>query len=400
MNKYTGIWLLLAMVAGGVLFILFPGPEAETEPAAPGGAPEDRSVSPAVAPAASRADSPAEAGSTGETLYDQFDHDPVPEDLLPEETSIEIPVSEEGFDAMPELSPSAQLSRTIAQLQNDTLIALDEYGRTMLSSTSATLRAMGGILMFKAGALDESILRQLAADPDESVPFLVLEWIRDYGTSELSGQLRDLLAARNLDSDRLADDILSGRFSVGGGRVAIDFLADQLPDEERGEVLGEIAGSPDAEYDLRMRAVLRLGAEADPRRYREELAQLRAAATEEGEDWEEAVQRLMERLMDDEETSLAPRDQVSTRDLNLILGNDYVFMARDLALYLEDRLLVPGVAVEPGCADMVAAFLKEYPEQDRDWNVEDEEVLARLAVLKERLDQLEEAAAEMPSDTQ
>lgn len=389
MKKNTGLLMLLAILAGGGLFLLFPGRDAGTESLAPKALSEVQPGPRAAAPAASPEEPPTEPGLAGEALYDRFDHVPVQEDMLADEVSIEIPVSEEGFDAMPELSPSAQLSRTIAQLQSDTLIALDEYGRTMLSSTSATLRAMGGILMFKAGAMDEAVLKQLAADADESVPFLVLEWIRDYGTPELSGQLLNLLAARNLDPDRLADDILSGRFSVGGGRVAIDFLADQLSEGERWEVLEEIAGNPEAEYDLRMRAILRLGAEPDSRRYREELAKLRTAAAEEGEDWDESLQRLAERLMDDEESALAPRDQVTTRDLNLILGNDYVFMARDLALYLEDRLLTPGVAVEPGCADMVAAFLKDYPEQDRDWNVEDEEVLDRLAALKERMDALE-----------
>lgn len=254
-------------------------------------------------------------------------------------------------------------------------------------------------MMFKAEAMDDAILRQIAEDADESVPFLVLEWIRDYGTAELAGQLSALLVARGIGTDRLAEDLLSGRFSVGGGRVVVDYLADQLPERERWEELETVAGSPEADYDVRMRAILRLGAEPDAARYRETLERLQAAAAEEGEDWEESMQRLSERMMDDEGESLAARGAVSTRDLNLILGNEHVFTVRDLALYLEDRLLAPGVVVEPGCADMVAAFLKEYPESERDWNVEDEEALDRLEVLRERLvarEAPEEASPESP----
>jgi hypothetical protein len=302
-----------------------------------------------------------------------------------EDDFIAGPLSEDGFDALPALGPVSQLSRTIADLQNSTLVTLDEYGRTMLLSTNAALRAIGGILMFKAQAMDEAVLRQLALDEDVAVPFLVLEWIRDYGASAMAQALAGMLAQRELDVEGLADDLLAGRLAMGGGRVAVDFLADHLPADARWEVLLEIAGTSDMAYDLRMRSILRLAGESDVSRFLDEMAALRDSTQEEGEDWAEALQRLAARLSNDEGTDLVARDTITARDLNLIIGNPYPNFVRDIALYLEDRLLTPDVQVEAGAADLIGRFVKEYPDQADEWNVEDEEVLQRIRALHERL---------------
>jgi hypothetical protein len=384
MNKSA--WIVLALVgllaAGWVVF----GPSLD-RPApleTPEAGPQEIAVAvgtKAAAPAPETALAP---------VPDPDEEDWDEEDGVWEEVELfDFPVSEDGFDAMPILSPLTQLSRTVEDLQYSTLVSLDEYGRTMLASTSATLRAVGGILMFKAQALDASILRQLAADEDAAVPLLVLEWIRDYGPPAMAAELAGMLADRRLDLEQLADDLLAGKLAMGGGRVAVDFLADQLPAEERWDVLLEIVGDEDAAYDLRMRSILRLAGEEDDGRFRAELVRLQESAQEEGEDWAEAVQRLSERLLNDEGTELAPRDEITTRDLHLVIGNDHLHVVRDAVLYLEDRLLTPGVMVEPGSADLIAEFLKDFPDRDQDWNVEDEEALQRLETLLERVAALE-----------
>ena len=297
----------------------------------------------------------------------------------------------EGIDAMPALSPLAQFSRMVVQLQNNTLISLAEYGRPMLTSTNPTLRALGGVLLSKANALDEAALRQLVADEDLAVPFLVMEWIRDYGTAEQLAAFAEALAARGVPADPLADAILEDRFLVGGGRVALDVLAAELPPEDRQDTLLEIAEEPDLAYDVRMRSLLLLGESTDSETYRAVLDDLRNAAPEEEYVWREALARLQERSYNDEGTELLPANQITTRDLYQILYNDYPHMVRDVALYLEDRLLNPDLEIESGSAELVGNFLKEFPESNRDWNVEDEEVLVRLNALQVRLADREHA---------
>lgn len=300
----------------------------------------------------------------------------------------------EGIDGMPALSSMAQFSRTVEQLQNNTLVSLEDYGRPMLSSTNPTLRALGGVLLSKANALDEAALRQLVADEDLVVPFLVMEWIRDYGSSGQIAAFTDALAARDVPADELADAILEGHFAVGGGRVALDSLASELPPEDRWDALLEIAEEPDLAYDVRMRSLMVLGASADAEAYREALGNLRNSASEEELAWTEALTRLQERIYDDEGLALLPANRITTRDLYQILFNDYPYMVRDIALYLEDRLLHPDLEIESGSAELVGNFLKEFPESDRDWDVENEEVLVRLNALQIRLADREYVAGE------
>ena len=300
----------------------------------------------------------------------------------------------EGIDAMPALSPLAQFSRMVVQLQNNTLISLAEYGRPMLSSTNPTLRALGGVLLSKANALDEAALRQIVADEDLAVPFLVMEWIRDYGSAEQIAAFAEAWTARAVPADQLADALLEGHFAVGGGRAALDQLVAELPPEDREDALRQIAAEPELAYDVRMRSLLVLGESAAADAYRETLADLRDSAAEEDEIWREALARLEERCYDDEGIELLPANRITTRDLYQILFNDYPNMVRDVALYLEDRLLNPDVEIESGSAELVGNFLKEFPESNRDWNVEDEEVLVRLSSLQVRLADREHAADE------
>lgn len=404
MKKKTILLLILVALSVGVLMFFQPLRDADPDPIS-----QETAVAPVSAPEGEESVPVQEeesvpvretvaplAPDTAEEIWariEQYDHEPVPEDSLPEDPYLGPPASEEGFDAMPILSPAVQMSRTIENLQNTTLVPLDAYGRTMLSSTNATLRAMGGILMFKAGALNETLLQQLATDEDATVPLLVLEWIRDYGDVTMVQDLEELLTERNIDSEWLADEILAGGFDMGGGRVAVDVLADGLSPDECSDVLGEIASSPEAVYDLRMRSLLRLAEELDDEGFREALARVQEATADEGEDWEQAMDLLTMRVWDDEGSQLAARDEVTTRDLHLILENDYTYVARDAALYLGTRLRDPNVVVEPGTSDIVAEFIKDYPDQVQEWNVADEEAILRLITLHERLRALEDAEA-------
>lgn len=316
------------------------------------------------------------------------------EEHFPEAEGPAVVPTPEGIDAMPALSPLAQFSRMVVQLQNNTLISLAEYGRPMLTSTNPTLRALGGVLLSKANALDEAALRQLVADEDLAVPFLVMEWIRDYGSAEQIAAFANALADRDVPVDQLADALLEGHFAVGGGRAALDQLAAELPPEDREEALRQIAEEPELAYDVRMRSLLVLGESAAADSYRETLDDLRNSAAEEDEIWREALARLEERSYDDEGIDLLPANRITTRDLYQILFNDYPHMVRDVALYLEDRLLNPDLEIESGSAELVGNFLKEFPESNRDWNVEDEEVLVRLNALQVRLADREHADEE------
>ena len=181
---------------------------------------------------------------------------------------------------------------------------------------------------------------------------------------------------------------------MGGGRVALDRLVAELPPEDREDALRQIAEEPELAYDVRMRSLLVLGESAAADSYRETLDDLRNSAAEEDEIWREALARLEERSYDDEGIDLLPANRITTRDLYQILFNDYPHMVRDVALYLEDRLLNPDLEIESGSAELVGNFLKEFPESNRDWNVEDEEVLVRLNALQVRLADREHADEE------
>ena len=378
-----------AVLAGALAWIFRPREDSSAIPLPPSAEPAAVAV-PAPAPlaadgAAAQEDPPSVAAETPEAVEGHFLESEMGSDVVP---------TPEGIDAMPALSPLAQFSRTVEQLQNNTLISLEEYGRPMLTSTNPTLRALGGVLLSKANALDEAALRQLVADEDLAVPFLVMEWIRDYGSAEQIAAFAEALAARDLPADQLADALLEGHFVVGGGRAALDQLAAMLPPEDREDALRQIAEESELAYDVRMRSLLVLGESAAADSYRETLDDLRNSAAEEDEIWREALARLEERCYDDEGAELLPANQITTRDLYQILFNDYPHMVRDVALYLEDRLLNPDLEIESGSAELVGNFLKEFPESNRDWNVEDEEVLVRLNALQVRLADREHADEE------
>ena len=387
--KKTAIYLFGAAVLAGAL--LWAHRQRELSARAP--------VPPPAEPTATAL--PAPAPADGEIAAPQEDppapfEDPAAglEVLQEADIGSDVVPTPEGIDAMPALSPLAQFSRMVEQLQNNTLISLEEYGRPMLSSTNPTLRALGGVLLSKANALDEAALRQLVADEDLAVPFLVMEWIRDYGSAEQIAAFAEALAAREIPADQLADAISDGNFAVGGGRVALDRLVAELPPEDRPDALLQIAEEPELAYDVRMRSLLVLGESAEADSYREALNELRNSAVDEEEIWKEALARLEERIYDDEGLALLPANRITTRDLYQILFNDYPNMVRDVALYLEDRLLNPAVEIERGSAELVGNFLKEFPESNRDWNVEDEEVLVRLNALQVRLADREHAVEE------
>ena len=387
--KKTVFYLFGAAVLAGALLWAFWQRESSTPEPLPPPAEPAAAALPAPAPAAGKAEVPqenppasSEEPAAGQDVFQEAD---IGSDVVP---------TPEGIDAMPALSPLAQFSRMVEQLQNNTLISLEEYGRPMLSSTNPTLRALGGVLLSKANALDEAALRQLVADEDLAVPFLVMEWIRDYGSAEQIAAFAEALAAREIPADQLADAISDGHFAVGGGRAALDRLVVELPPEDREDALLQIAEEPELAYDVRMRSLMVLGESAEADSYREALGELRNSATEEDEIWREALARLEERIYDDEGIELLPANRITTRDLYQILFNDYPNMVRDVALYLEDRLLNPDVEIESGSAELVGNFLKEFPESNRDWNVEDEEVLVRLNALQVRLADREHAADE------
>ncbi len=378
-----------AVLAGALAWIFRPREDSSAIPLPSSAEPAAVAV-PAPAPlavdgAVAQEDPPSVAAETPEAVEGHFLESEMGSDVVP---------TPEGIDAMPALSPLAQFSRTVEQLQNNTLISLEEYGRPMLTSTNPTLRALGGVLLSKANALDEAALRQLVADEDLAVPFLVMEWIRDYGSAEQIAAFAEALAARDLPADQLADALLEGHFAVGGGRAALDQLAAMLPPEDREDALRQIAEESELAYDVRMRSLLVLGESAAADSYRETLDDLRNSAAEEDEIWREALARLEERCYDDEGAELLPANQITTRDLYQILFNDYPHMVRDVALYLEDRLLNPDLEIESGSAELVGNFLKEFPESNRDWNVEDEEVLVRLNALQVRLADREHADEE------
>ena len=389
MKKAIFYLLGAAVLAGALAWIFRPREDSSATPlprsAEPAAVAVPAPAPPAADDAAAQEDPPSVAAETPEAVAEHFPEAEIGSDIVP---------TPEGIDAMPALSPLAQFSRTVEQLQNNTLISLEEYGRPMLSSTNPTLRALGGVLLSKANALDEAALRQLVSDEDLAVPFLVMEWIRDYGSAEQIAAFAEALAARDVPADQLADALSEGHFAVGGGRVALDRLVAELPPEDRPDALLQIAEEPELAYDVRMRSLLVLGESAAADSYRDTLGDLRNSAAEEDEIWREALARLEERSYDDEGIELLPANRITTRDLYQILYNDYPHMVRDVALYLEDRLLNPDLEIESGSAELVGNFLKEFPESNRDWNVEDEEVLVRLNALQVRLADREHADEE------
>ncbi len=390
MKKYILI-LLAVVVLAGVAWWLFARPVAipMNRPVGSTGLTEATAL-PEVAP---ETVGPEELSALDP---ERRSYEPISEDMPEESVSMDWLISPEGVDMMPALSPPNQLSRRVEQIQNDTLVSLEDYGRPMLTSTNPILRALGAILLSKVGALDQAVMAQIGADADIAVPFQVMEWLRDFGPADYAADLAAILNGRDMTVDELSDAILASRFSVGGGRIAVDQLNARLPPEERADALLEIAEEPSVAYDVRMRSLLRVGEGASSDPYRETLAQLKSEVPSEEDEWGQALTRLEDLLYDDEGGTLLPQDQVTNRDLDLILGNDYPTVVRDAALYLEDRLMKSGVTVEPGSANIVGDFIKEFPDRDDEWNVEDEEPFQRLIALRTRLEALEPPGEPLP----
>ena len=71
---------------------------------------------------------------------------------------------------------------------------------------------------------------------------MLTEWLRDHGSEEPAAYVMELLEDRGLDAETMLDLVAQGNLQAGGGRVALDFLAAQLPAGEIGPVLLGLAG--------------------------------------------------------------------------------------------------------------------------------------------------------------
>lgn len=393
----------------------------------PGTSPD--AASPAPDPAQEPAGGPSPSPDWDAEAFREWLHSPWPEyagaagENPAADDSGEEPADYEG-DAPPELSdlqsrlsPRAAFAWQVRRLRDAEGADPEALGRRMLAFDDPTLRALGGVLLVDAEALDADTAAAVAADPNPFVPLIVAERELDYRGPGAAAPLLEALRARRLSEAALREAAESPEGMQGGGRTALALMLEARDGDGRAELCLEAARNAALPYDVRMDAVFRL-AEALPET--EALARvedLLAEAGDPSEDlWAEALLRTSERLGRNApiEEDLAPRPDepdapeegvdvpppsatgdLSLEELGWFLSDANETSAEDTALRLSRWLADAGVdaVAEAGCADMVLAFVEEFPERQFSPVLGAEEPLERLRALAERIRAREPARA-------
>ena len=266
-------------------------------------------------------------------------------------------------------------------------------GRMLLTSEKAEDRALGGVLLFFAGKLDEGAVRTLVGDLDLFVPLTVFDWVRDFGTDEEIEAFENGIGLREISDEDLVAFLAASAQYPGGGRSALGLFLARHEDDEIFEASRKFLSSSDVAYDVFEQAFLKL---------------LEPENREEAEDFIDALERedkldgngLMIQMLwklkgatkaergDGEEETCKVWD-ISRARLGRICDADMGLVIRDVANYLEYGLRRDNPDFEPvieeGVRVAAGKFLEKVKASEPSLTYEELEALERLEAYVKRI---------------
>ena len=275
--------------------------------------------------------------------------------------------------------------------ESDEVLAM--VGLAYLESEEPSKRALGGVMLFFADALDGDTIGKIVDDEDVAVPLTVFDWVRDFGEGADVDQFRGAMRARNTSASALLDFAAKSASTFGGGRSALDLWLGSFGEENPVPVgdLAKLVSEPEVSYDVREQALFKL---LEPETRSAGLAALEAFAANIPEDSQDLRGQLARKLRDLTEVSNSDGDECKVWDSEAtvvvyLADAGGALPARDLANYLEYALRrddpeYPPI-IEEGTWEFANEFLeKKLPETDT-LLPEELDALDRIAASVERL---------------
>lgn len=328
------------------------------------------------------------AGRARAVASDEVEDAAGEEDDGGEDVATPAPIPEDDPELLAMAAEKSFSSKIWDSAQSHDASALAAEGSALLSSGSPEDRAMGGVMLFLADALDDGAIDVLMADEDLGVPLTLLDWVRDFGTEDGAATLADRFRSRGVSRDDLYAYASASKRTFGGGRSALDlWLRDFAADGSEGAALAGMLVSPEASYDVRAQGLLKL-LEPVTRRLGEETL---AAIPSDGDStlwaqFADKIARLAE--IGDEGDDCKIWDSQSPV-VYFLTQDESALPARDLANYLEYALRRDDQEVEPNIEEGTWEFANDYLETMRpladSLSLEEVDALDRIACALDKL---------------
>ena len=275
--------------------------------------------------------------------------------------------------------------------ESDEVLAM--VGLAYLESKEPSKRALGGVMLFFADALDGETVEKIVNDEDVAVPLTVFDWVRDFGEGEDVDQFRDAIRSRNISASALFDFAAKSASTFGGGRSALDLWLACF-DEENPVPVGDLANlvsAPDVSYDVREQALFKL---LEPETRSAGLAALETFTSAIPEDSQDLRGQIARKLRDLTQVSNPDGDKCKVWDSEAVVvvylaDAGGALPARDLANYLEYALRrddpeFPPI-IEEGTWEFANEFLEKMLPEAETLLPEELDALDRIAASVERL---------------
>ncbi len=402
--------VLLVIAFGTAWFLLRPAPLEEPPAALASGRPRPGAVYKPKAFPLRRAERPDLSALIAASKHvDDEEDDEEAEDEVDEEEDEEDTGEDEEEDEGEEVVPPKPIPSddpALATLANERDFSktvwswiesppdnLEEQAASLLGSDTAEDRALAGVLLFLADALDDDQLGRIVGDADPLVPLTVLDWVRDFGTDESVQAYREALSSRDFSSDDLLQLARNSASKIGGGRSALDLWLAGFPEEEGVPVdsLASIVTAPEVSYDVRAQAFFKL---LEPETREAALKTLETFAAGQGEGQGELLSQTAEKWKELASISNSDGDEEKIWDSEsavvfYLSESDSALPARDLANYLEYALRrddpeFPPI-VEEGTWEFANECFSRLTENRDSLSQEELDALDRIAVSLDRL---------------
>jgi len=281
-----------------------------------------------------------------------------PDDVSADDPAGPIPADDPELLAMAPERDFATRAWKIVESEGD-LVSLAQKGEAMMNSGSREDRALGAVLLFFAGAMDDVAVERVLADGDPAVPLTLHDWVRDFGEEGAAATLGERIRAQ-FSLDEMRDFAASGAGAFGGARAALDLWLGGFPDGAiPAEELAAIVSSPNVSYDVRAQGLLKL---FEPETM--ELGVDAASAISGG--GSVLTDQFLEKLGNVAEIADEGDDckiwDSQTPVVYFLAHDESALPSRDLANYLEYALRRDDPEVEPNIQEGTWQFANEYLE--------------------------------------
>lgn len=169
-----------------------------------------------------------------------------------------VPTSGPSDPAMASVRREMDFSDQVFAMAENAGAATAAKARALLRSKSAMERAAGGALLLVSGEMTAADMTAIADDESLLVPFVVGDWMGDFGGHDDHSAFLALLRKRKIPSADIAAFLSSGATMPGGGRTALDIAIPRMEDDGKlSDALESAVLSRGAAYDVREQLLLK-----------------------------------------------------------------------------------------------------------------------------------------------